>query len=149
MTVDALITAGNSAQQKGEAAGAAALYAKAIAEDPRSAVAHYDLGDLDQIALHDDGAAEAEYGRALTIDPHFVDARFNLAILETTADPARAIASYDTIIGFDASDAQAYMNLAYLLRSAGKIKASAAAFEKAVTLDPALKSRISAPNSAK
>jgi tetratricopeptide (TPR) repeat protein len=149
MTVDALITAGNSSQQKGEATAAAALYAKAIADDPTSSVALYDLGDLDQIALHESGAAEAEYVRALAIDPRFVDARFNLAILESSAHPTSAIASYDTIIGFDASDADAYLNLGYLLRRVGKIQASAAAFHKAVTLDPALKSRMSQPISAK
>lgn len=149
MTVDALITAGNSSQQKGDASGAAALYSKAIAEDPTSAVALYDLGDLDQIALHESAAAETEYGRALAIDPRFVDARFNLAILESTDHPRSAIASYDTIIGFDASDADAYLNLGYLLRTVGKTTASAAAFHKAVTLDPALKSRMSEPISAK
>src|SRR6202034_2026051 len=105
MTVDALITAGNSSQQKGDATAAAALYAKAIADDPTSAVALYDLGDLDQIALHESGAAETAYGRALAIDPRFVDARFNLAILESTDHPTVAIASYDKIICFDASDA--------------------------------------------
>jgi tetratricopeptide (TPR) repeat protein len=149
MTVDALITAGNSSQQKGDAPAAAALYAKAIADDPTSAVALYDLGDLDQIALHESGAAETEYGRALVVDPRFIDARFNLAILESPSHPTVAIASYDTIIGFDGSDADAYLNLGYLLKRVGKTSASAAAFHKAVTLDPALKSRMSKPISAK
>jgi tetratricopeptide (TPR) repeat protein len=149
MTVDALITAGNSSQQKGDAAGAAALYAKAIADDPTNAVALYDLGDLDQITLHESGAAETDYERALAIDPHFVDARFNLAILETQAHPRSAIAAYDTIVGFDPKDAEAYLNLGYLLRGVGETAASAAAFQKATAIDPALKSRVSKPISAK
>jgi tetratricopeptide (TPR) repeat protein len=149
MTVDALITAGNSSQQKGDATAAAALYEKAIADDPTSAVARYDLGDLDQLALYENGSAETEYERALAIDPHFVDARFNLAILESTGHPMSAIASYDTIIGFDPNDADAYLNLGFLLRRVGRFSASAAAFHSAVRLDPALKSRISEPIPAK
>jgi tetratricopeptide (TPR) repeat protein len=149
MTIDALITAGNSSRQKGDATAAAALYAKAIADDPTNAVALYDLGDLDQTALYEHSAAEADYERALVVDPRFVDARFNLAILESTAQPMHAIASYDTLIGFDSSDAYAYLNLGFLLRTVGQTTASAAAFHKALTLDPGLKSRISQPISAK
>jgi tetratricopeptide (TPR) repeat protein len=149
MTVDALITAGNSSQKKGDATAAAALYAKAIADDPTDAIALYDLGDLDQTALYEHSAAEAEYERALAIDPRFVDARFNLAILESTGQPMRAIASYDRLISFDASDAYAYLNLGFLLRTVGQTTASSAAFHKAVTLDPGLKSRISQPIPAK
>jgi tetratricopeptide (TPR) repeat protein len=141
--VDSLITAGNASQVKGASTRAASLYSRAIAEDPTSAIALYDLGDLDQITLHKSGAAEADYRRALVIDPRFVDARFNLAILETASHPESAIAAYETIIGFDATDAGAYLNLGYLLRGVGKSAASVAAFHKAVTLDPALKSRIS------
>jgi tetratricopeptide (TPR) repeat protein len=149
MTIDALITAGNSAQRKGDPTGAAALYAKAIADDPTNAIALYDLGDLDQTALYEGSAAEAEYERALAIAPHFVDARFNLAILQSTGQPMRAIASYQTLIGFDATDAYAYLNLGFLLRTVGQTSASAAAFHKAVALDPGLKSRMSQPISAK
>jgi len=148
-TVDALIAAGTASQQSGAPKAAAALYATAIADDPTSAVALYDLGDLDQIALHDESAAELEYGRALAVDPRLVDARFNLAILESARHPQRAISAYETIIGFDASDADAYLNLGYLLRSAGETGASAAAFQKALALDPALKSRLGGPIPAK
>jgi tetratricopeptide (TPR) repeat protein len=148
-TVDALITAGTASQRSGAPKAAAALYATAIADDPTNAVALYDLGDLDQIALHDESAAEVEYGRALAVDPRFVEARFNLAILQSARHPQRAISSYETIIGFDASDADAYLNLGYLLRGAGETGASAAAFQKALSLDPALKSRIGKPIPAK
>jgi tetratricopeptide (TPR) repeat protein len=147
--VDALIAAGDASQLKGESALAASLYEKAIAEEPRNAVALYDLGDLDQIALHDGAAAEAEYGRALVVDPRFIDARFNLAILETAGHPQTAIAAYEKIIDLDASDADAYLNLGFLLRATGKAAAAAAAMHKALTLDPALRSRIGQAIAAK
>jgi tetratricopeptide (TPR) repeat protein len=147
--VDALITAGNASQRKGQSTLAASLYTKAIADDPTNAVALYDLGDLDQIALHDSAAAEADYRRALLVDPRFVDARFNLAILESASHSTSAIAAYEIIIGIDASDADAYLNLGFLLRATGKTAAGAAALHKAVTLDPALQSRLSQPVSAK
>jgi tetratricopeptide (TPR) repeat protein len=72
-----------------------------------------------------------------------------LAILESASNPKSAIAAYETIIGIDATYADAYLNLGFLLRSTGKIAASSTAFHKAVTLDPALQSRMSKPASAK
>ena len=71
------------------------------------------------------------------------------AILESASDPKSAIAAYQTIIGIDANDADAYLNLGFLLRSVGKTTASATAFHKAVSLDPALQSRMSKPAAAK
>jgi tetratricopeptide (TPR) repeat protein len=144
-----LITAGNAAQQKGQPSLASSLYKRAIADNPTNAVALYDLADLEQIKLHESAAAEADYRRALVVDPRFIDARFNLAILESAKDPKAAIAAYQTIIGIDASDADAYLNLGFLLRSTGQGAASATAFNKAVTLEPALQSRMSKPASAK
>lgn len=147
--VDALITAGKASQEKGQPRQAASLYAKAVADDPTNAVALYDLGDLDQVAFGKDAAAEAAYQRALVVDPRFVDARFNLAILQSARRPASAIADYKTIIGIDPDDADAYLNLGFLLRASGRTAESAIAFHDAVTLDPGLRARMSRQVSAK
>ena len=99
-----IITAGESAQQKGETTLAATLYGKAISADPRSGIALYDLGDLEQVATGDDAAAEGNYRRALAIDRSSMPCSTS-AILETVEHPTVAIDDYAEVTKLDATDA--------------------------------------------
>jgi tetratricopeptide (TPR) repeat protein len=75
---------------------AEALYRAALAKDPRSALAAFNLG----VALEDQGAADAAvdaYEKALAIEPSYADAHFNLSrLLEAKGDARGALRHLST-----------------------------------------------------
>ena len=58
-----------------------AAYRAAIAAEPGSPIAHFNLGLLLQKERHDYGGAEAAYRTAIAADPGYVDAHYNLGLL--------------------------------------------------------------------
>jgi tetratricopeptide (TPR) repeat protein len=78
--VDALVREGNALADRGRIADAIDRYTRALALDPRHALAHYNLA-LAEEARGDDTSALAHYEAAIESAPAFAGAHNNLAIL--------------------------------------------------------------------
>lgn len=135
------VSAGLSAQSAGNLTKASADYKDAIAHDASNKFAYYDLGLVQQLT-NMPAAAEANYRAALQIDPNFVSALFNLAILRTTPSPAEAEQLYRHVISLQPTNAAAHLNLGFLLRSENRLAEGDAELMTATQLDPSLASRI-------
>jgi len=147
------VNAGLAAQAAGQMSQAATDYKNAIAHDSHNPFAYYDLGDVQQITGQA-AAAEANYRACLQINPNFVSALFNLAILRTTPSPAEAEELYRHVISLSPNDAAAHLNLGFLLRAEGRTAEGNTELNTAVSIDPTLASRIppgtlATPNPAK
>ena len=96
------------------------LYRRVLAEDPRCADAHVNLGRL----LHEAGevhAALVHYRAALDGRPGDATASFNIGVaLEDLGSVDEAIEAYTRAVERDASNADAHYNVARLLEQTGK-----------------------------
>jgi tetratricopeptide (TPR) repeat protein len=135
------VNAGLSAQAAGRLSDAATDYQNAIAHDAHNKFGYYDLGLVHELTGQET-AAEANYRAAIQIDPNFVPALYNLAILRTTPSPSEAEELYRHVISLQPNDAAAHLNLGFLLRSEKRIAEGNAELTTAVTLDPSIASRI-------
>jgi len=135
------ISAGIASQGAGQYATAARYYEKALAIQPKSSVALYNLGDVEQLE-NLDAAAKSHYLAALAVDPNFISALYNLATLEASSSPLEAEALYDQVIKLSPSDADAHFNLGYVLIALGHKAAGQAEINKGIKLNPALASRV-------
>jgi tetratricopeptide (TPR) repeat protein len=89
------------------------------------------------------GRSSPDYRIALTIDPNFVPALFNLAILRTSSGGDReSIDLYRQVIRIDEGYAAAHLNLGFLLLDNGQEREGNAELAMAVGLDPTLADRI-------
>ena len=77
----ALVAAGNAAEDAGRLQEAHGLYLQAVARDPRLPAAHLNLG-IAQEALGDDPGARASYERALALEDGHPFAAYNLGKLD-------------------------------------------------------------------
>lgn len=95
-------------------------YTEALAQNPRHADAHVNLGRL----LHTRGRlreAEAHYVASLVVRPDDATATFNLAVvLEDLGRVDEAIARYTEALRLDASCVDAYFNLSRLYEKKGE-----------------------------
>lgn len=135
------ISAGIASQGAGEYSAAANYYEKALALQPKSAVALYNLGDVEQLE-NLDAAAKTHYLAALAVDPNFISALYNLATLEASSSPVEAEALYEQVIKLSPNDASAHFNLGYVLISLGQRKAGLSEINRGIKLNPALASRV-------
>lgn len=137
----ALVSAGIRYQASGQTSQAVADYNSAIALDPSNKYAYYNRGVIEQ-GQGKAAPAEADYRMALSLDPKFEDALYNLAVLVTPTDPAQAAQLYKQVIAVDSRNAEAHLNLGFILLQQGDKAGARAQFNVAVTLKPSLKSRI-------
>jgi Tfp pilus assembly protein PilF len=135
------LNAGLSAQAAGRLTEAATDYTNAIAHDAHNRYAYYDLGLVEQL-MGQATASEANYRSALQIDPNMTGALFNLAILRTVPSPAEAEELYRHVISIHPNDADAHLNLGFLLRSEGRTAEGNVELTTAVSLVPSIASRI-------
>ncbi|HEY6469457.1 MAG TPA: tetratricopeptide repeat protein [Candidatus Dormibacteraeota bacterium] len=136
-----LVSLGLKAQLSGDLTTAEDNYEQAIKLDANNMIAHYDLGTL--YDRHGNTSlAVGEYTAALTIDPTFTDALFNLAVDTAAKDPSSAKTLYLKVVAGQPSFAAAWLNLGFILESEGKASAARADWSKAVVLDPSLATRI-------
>jgi tetratricopeptide (TPR) repeat protein len=143
----ALLQAGLAAQKAGNVTVAISDYKEAVAAAPTSSTAsyaNYDLGDIAQIDQNDPSAAETYYRAALAVNPNFVNALYNLAIILTPTQPLVAESDYLQVVTLDPSNADAHLNLGFIYNSEKEKAKANAQFAKATALDPSLKSRIPA-----
>jgi tetratricopeptide (TPR) repeat protein len=121
---------------------AAADYRKMLVYDPRNKFAYYNFGVI-ELTQGQGGSPESDDRIALTIDPNFVPALFNLAILRTSSRGDReAIDPYRQVIHIDEAYAAAHLNLGFLLLDSGQERQGNAELAIAVGLDPTLADRI-------
>src|SRR6185295_11571360 len=77
---EALVQEGNALADRGRLDEAVDRYERALAIDPRNALAHYNLA-LAREAAGDDAGAERHYAAAISAAPTFANAHNNLAVL--------------------------------------------------------------------
>lgn len=135
------LNAGLKAQAAGNTAEALNQYNIVLAHDPKNKFAYYDIGLIDQQAGRAD-SAEKHYRDALTVDPEFAPALFNLAILRTGPSPNEAMDLYRHVISIQPNNSDAHLNLGFVLRSVGRNDEAGAEFAKAVLLNPQAASRL-------
>jgi tetratricopeptide (TPR) repeat protein len=142
-----LVTQGLTAQISSDLSTAQSDYQQAIQLDANNKYAHYDLGTIyDRQGNH--AQAIQEYQTTLVIDPHFVNALFNLAVDTAGANPPNAERLYRQVVALQPTWAGAWLNLGFVLQSEGKAAEARIDWAKAVLLDPTIASRIPSPKPA-
>lgn len=128
------------------AAGGGGAWVVMNREDPPTAAeklrdrdAHYRLGYDLQVNQHKPVEAEAEYRKAIDIDPGYDKALYSLAIIRAAAnDFDEAIALYRKAIVSNPDFAEAHFNLGLLLRAHGNPSVGQAEIDKGIELKPEL-----------
>ncbi len=142
LSSDAIVDQGLQAERLGNLDAAYGSYVTAAYRDPGNAVAHYNLGHLYQVrGMNVD--AEREYSVALTIDPTFANALFNLAVMHADTDPTRAMALYRHVLELKPENEAAKFNLGVLMVRAGDENGKKLIGE-VVAADPAFGQRVPA-----
>ncbi len=141
--VNPKLSEGIRAEESGNSALAVSDFLAVVKADPTDNVAWYDLGVIAHQAGQDPQAVK-DYRAALAAHPNYFPALYNLAVLESGSNPAGAVALYRRAISAEPKNGAAHLNLGFLLRSLGKGAAGTEEITKAVSLDPALASRVPA-----
>ena len=137
------IGAGEAALKQGNPNAAEQLFADAVKREPHNATAYFDEGVAYQ-QLGDAKNAEIAYVRALSLDPNYVQAEFNRAVLVTPTDPALATFLYRKVIAMQPNSPTALLNLGLLEFQQGQRSDASTDLAKAVQLQPSLAARIPA-----
>ena len=140
---NALVAAGLRAQTHGDTQHALQDYLAASAKDPTNKFAYYDAGVIYQ-QRNDASNASTAYHKALLADPHYRPALFNLAILLTPTEPAQAISVYGQLLTLNGNDPNVLFNLGLLLIQQNQPAQGHADLQKAIALQPSLRTRVPA-----
>jgi Tfp pilus assembly protein PilF len=136
-----LVKKGIELQQDGKGAEASRTYREALVHDPNNKFAYYNLG----LAAQGSGrvrVAQLNYQLALAIDPDFTSALFNLGTALSQSDPAGAARAYRRLVTIQPSNAGAHLNLGFVLQTLGQDEEARKEFDRAVALNPRLRSRV-------
>ncbi len=114
-----------------------ALFSSAVQAAPRSAKAHFNLGNAHRDRGDMEGALR-EYHEALQIHPAYAEAHYNAGVIyqQHVRMPDRAIKAYSRALMADSSHVLSWINVGALLGRKGRFAPAAEAFEKALALDP-------------
>ena len=108
-----------------------------VKHDPRNKLAWYNLGVIDQ--QHGQAPeAQHDYLQALSADPKYVPALYNLALIETAPSPLTAVKLYQQVTALEPANAAAHYNLGSLLVKTGDVAIGRQQITTALTLDPGL-----------
>jgi Tfp pilus assembly protein PilF len=143
-SADSLISQGLSAESHGQTQQALQDFSKAVAQNPSSTIGYYDLGVIYQQQLNEPNQAASEFNKALLADPTYKPALYDLAILETSTNPLSAINLYQQLLKLNPSDPNVLFNLGLLLYAHDSVAQGQADLNKAISIDPSLKSRVPA-----
>jgi len=134
----ALLDQGLKALNSGNLGTAKSLFAQVIKADSQNKYGYYNLGLVYQTEGKNQ-SANLQYHVALTIDPTYEPALYNLAILRTAAgDTAGAIGLYQQAIAANPNDPNPHFNVGLLLRKTGKVSEGNLEVQAAVKLKPSL-----------
>jgi tetratricopeptide (TPR) repeat protein len=134
--VDALHASGLIALQTNDPRRAVELIGKALALNPKDAVAHCNRASALQ-ALNELDAALESYNQAITHEPRFAEAYFNRGIvLHLLKRPEDAIASHSRAIALKPDFAAAYYQRGMVLQDLDQLQAAIASYDRAIVIDP-------------
>jgi hypothetical protein len=136
---NALVASGLAAERAGNLDQAFADYQAAQRADPNNVYAAFDVGHIYQ-SRGAVAAARTAYERALSIDPTFSSALYNLGVLETRSDPQAAIGYFRRDLSADPRNAAANFNLGVLLYRSDHRRAGERFIRTALSLEPSLRS---------
>ena len=140
----ALVERGSTQLQSGENDEAEETLARALRLDPDQALAHYNLGVIDQRANRADEALK-HYASALELDPDHGPTLYNRAMLLEKVDLDEAIEVYRDAIEAQPDHAAAYMRLGFALNHLGRTAEAAPMLAKGIELDPEME-KVEAPS---
>jgi tetratricopeptide (TPR) repeat protein len=130
------LLAWESHQYAGIFIGQEKLWTFTIEHNPKSWLAHNNLGNV----LLETGRvpqAIAEYQQALRFDPHMVEANNNLGLaLEQTGHPAEAIRHYQDALKYNPHFPLALINLGDALSQQGRIQEAIDPYTQALKINP-------------
>jgi tetratricopeptide (TPR) repeat protein len=144
VAANTLIRQGLSAESSGQTQQAISDFTAAVAKNPTSAIAYYDLGVIYQLYLKQPSQAASYYNKAILANPKYHPALYNLAIVETPSNPQAAISLYNQLIQSNPNDSNSLYNLGLLLIHEGQQTQGQADVTKAIFINPALKNRLPA-----
>jgi tetratricopeptide (TPR) repeat protein len=143
-SANALISKGLAAVRSGQTAQALQDFSAAAAKNPTSPIPYYDLGVIYQQTLNQPAKAASSFNKALLADPTYKPALYDLAILDTPNNPIEAINLYNQILRLNPNDANVNFNDGLLLIAANQSDQGHALLKKAISINPALASRLPA-----
>jgi tetratricopeptide (TPR) repeat protein len=113
---------------------AAALFQRALEQDPTFAVAAYHLGQVHQLLLDYDAAVK-HYRHAMALDPTHIESRTECAsTLIEQGDPDEAIRQLTEVLRLDPNNAEAYSMIARAYWDKGVWSESILAADKAIAI---------------
>ena len=130
-----LLVQAKAAADKQDYAAAETNYLKYLAQKPNDASAHFDLGFV-YTTENESQKAQAEYRKAIALDPKMTEAYLNLGVSLLAEDPKAAIQPLEEVTKLNYSYAKAHFLLGIAHERAGDSQKSIAAFTIAETLDP-------------
>jgi Tfp pilus assembly protein PilF len=142
-SIAATLGAGTDLVQQGNYAAAEQLFQQVIKRDPDNVAAYYDLGVAYQ-EQDETSNALVSYRRALALDPKYVPAIFNQAVLYSRTQPSLAVFLYQKTISLQPDAPTAYLNLGLLEAQSGARAEAGRDLSEAVRLQPSLAGRIPA-----
>jgi tetratricopeptide (TPR) repeat protein len=133
---DDLFDLARTAEADGQVDDAVRFYDMCCRADRRDEIAPYNLGNI-HLAQGSYDEAILAYQQALTRNPGFIEARYNLALaLEAVGKVEAAQGELSAVLGIDGTYADAVFNLAQLRMKAGDVGAARTLYERYLTLDP-------------
>lgn len=127
---------GEALLARGDAAGAAASYRRALLVDPSLADAWYGLGSACQRG-GDPRRAHLYYRTALGIRPRDANVLNELGLVELDfGNPAEAEAAFESAVNCDPAHAKAWNNLGLAVAARGDLRQARRCFRRAVSLKP-------------
>jgi tetratricopeptide (TPR) repeat protein len=136
-----LFNSGLSAEQQARYQQGANDFEAVLQLQPRSYLAAYDLGVADA-ALNRTSAAAAAYRRSLSVNPKFRSALYNLALLYSSGEPAKAVPLFAKLETIDPRDPNVEFNFGLVLEHVGRVKAGESQLTAALKAEPSLKHQI-------
>jgi len=137
-----LVGAGTHLLGLGNSHAAEQLFESAIAKDPRTTAAQFDLG----VAYQQDGDtrdALRQYVIALRTDPEYVPALYNEATIVAARNAPLAIFYYRQVIRIQPDSPTALLNLGLLESRSRSLRPRALMdLRRAIRLDPSLRARV-------
>ena len=135
---DAHLARGLQLHQQGAIDLALAEYEQAVALNPQSALAYYDIGVARNQQKRVDEAIAA-YRQAVTLDPNMADAHFNLAyaLAHDKRELEEALAHFSRAIEINPTFAKAHFERGLIYDALGMTERAQSSYGLAVKLDPA------------